>query len=275
MSTVSATRDGAGRRVGRRVTTYAAHIALVAGVSLVGLAGCGDKAGTPATSGRTGSRGGRESAPLESTTAAVPGATGSAIAVAPPDRSGAPKGLFLGTSLTAGLGLADPETESWPAVVQRLADSARVPLEVVNAGLSGETSAGAVRRADWLFRERFDLILIETGANDGLRGVNQDSTAANIRTIIAKARATNPRAKILLAQMEAPTNMGPRYTRAFHDLFPRIARETGVTLLPFLLDGVGGIAKYNQSDGIHPTAEGARMVARNVWPGIRAALRQP
>jgi acyl-CoA thioesterase-1 len=251
---------------------------------VLGLAACGDKAGTPGTntSGRKGTRGGRESAPMESTTGALPGATvgtpeaaAVATAAARLDRSGAPKALFLGTSLTAGLGLADPATESWPAVVQQLADSARVPLDVVPAGLSGETSAGALRRADWLLRERYDLILIETGANDGLRGLDADSTAANIRAIIAKARAANPRAKILLAQMEAPTNLGPRYTRAFHDLFPRVARETGATLLPFLLQGVGGIAKLNQSDGIHPTAAGARIVAHNVWPGVRFSLRQP
>ena len=159
-------------------------------------------------------------------------------------------------------------------MVQELADSAAIPFFVVNAGLSGETSAGALRRADWVMKEKYDVIVIETGANDGLRGLDPDSTASNVRGVIAKARAANPNASIFLVQMEAPTNMGPRYTKAFHALFPKVALETGVTLLPFLLEGVGGVAKLNQGDGIHPTAEGARIVGHNVWPGIRFALRR-
>jgi acyl-CoA thioesterase-1 len=132
--------------------------------------------------------------------------------------------LFIGTSLTAGLGLDDPSTEAWPAVVQQIADSTGVRHCQRNAGLSGETSAGALRRVDWLLREKYDVVIVETGANDGLRGLGPpDSTAANVRAIIRKVRAALPAAKVLLAQMEAPTNMGPRYTKAFHDLFPRIA----------------------------------------------------
>jgi acyl-CoA thioesterase-1 len=179
----------------------------------------------------------------------------------------------MGTSLTAGYGLDDPQVESWPGVIQQIADSVGIPLHVTNAGVSGETSAGALRRSEWLFRQPYDLLVLETGANDGLRGVDPDSTAANIRAIIQRAKSTHPEARILLVQMEAPTNMGPRYTRAFHEIFPRVAIESGVTLLPFLLEGVGGIAKYNQGDGIHPTAEGARMAARNAWPGIRLSLQ--
>lgn len=246
------------------------------GVSLV--AGCGGKADS--ASNRAGRK--ADAAPVESSSRGSGGATGAGgelrpgiTAQPPPDRTGAPRALFIGTSLTAGLGLDDPATEAWPAAVQQIADSTGVPLAMTNAGLSGETSAGALRRGDWLLREKYDVVVIETGANDGLRGVDPDTTAANIRALIAKVRAASPAARILLAQMEAPTNMGPRYTKAFHDLFPRIARETGVTLLPFLLEGVGGIAKFNQGDGIHPTAEGARMAARNVWPGIRFTLRQP
>jgi acyl-CoA thioesterase-1 len=240
-------------------------------VACVVAAGCG---GTDTPAARRGGRGAPPAA-MESTTAATPAATSGAAAVDTRNRTRDPKGLFLGTSLTAGLGLADPATEAWPAVVQQLADSAGLPFKVVNGGLSGETSAGALRRADWLFRERYDVIVIETGANDGLRGLEVDTTAANIKGIIAKARASSPGAAVYLLQMEAPTNMGPRYTKAFHAIFPRVAMETGVTLLPFLLDGVAGIAKYNQADGIHPTAEGARMAAHNVWPGLRYALRHP
>lgn len=205
---------------------------------------------------------------MESTTVRGAPATGAAVRA-----TDAPRALFIGTSLTAGLGLQDPSTQSWPAVIYHIADSTGYPLNVINAGLSGETSAGALRRAGWLFREKYDLVIIETGANDGLRGLDPDTTAANIRALIGKATAANPGAAILLVQMEAPTNMGPRYTKAFHDLFPRVARETGATLLPFLLDGVGGIDSLNQGDGIHPTVAGARIAARNVWPGIRFVLR--
>lgn len=255
----------AGRSRALRVGT------LICAFYLVACGGSDNKTGTS----KRAPRGGRGSdSPVESSSAADPGATGKPASAPAPDRTGAPKGLFLGTSLTAGLGLDEPSTQSWPGVVQQLADSAGIPFQVVNAGLSGETSAGALRRADWVLKEKYDLVVIETGANDGLRGLDPDTTAANIRGVIAKARATNPSAAILLVQMEAPTNMGPRYTKAFHDAFPKLARETGVTLLPFLLDGVGGIAKLNQGDGIHPTAEGARIVGHNVWPGIRLVLRK-
>jgi len=252
-------------------------VAMIAALAL-GVAACsGSDKQSNGSNGGAGRGRGRATAgesPVESSSAAVGRATGKAVAAPAPDRTGAPKGLFLGTSLTAGLGLSDPATESWPGVVQQLADSAGIPFRVVNAGLSGETSAGALRRADWVLKEHYDVIVIETGANDGLRGLDPDSTASNIRGVIAKARAANPRSTIFLTQMEAPTNMGPRYTKAFHDLFPKVARETGVNLLPFLLQGVGGIPKLNQGDGIHPTAEGARIVGHNVWPGIRFALRQ-
>lgn len=242
----------------------------VAAGLLVAAAACG---------GTTADRGGADStrapavagAPVESTTADAAGATGASPASS---RAGAPRALFIGTSLTYGLGLDDPSTESWPAVIQQIADSLDVPLHVVNAGLSGETSAGALRRTDWLLREPYDLVVIETGANDGLRGLNPDTTAENIRQIVAKVRAALPKATLVIAAMEAPTNMGPRYTAQFRSVFPTVARETGSVLLPFILEGVGGVPRLNQPDGIHPTAEGARMVARNAWPGIRMALRR-
>ena len=243
-------------------------------VLAVVMTACGGADKPSGGSGNARGRGTGRDGRTESSSAAEGGATGNLAPVPPPDRTGAPKALFLGTSLTAGLGLAEPTAQSWPGVVQQLADSAGIPFFVVNAGLSGETSAGALRRADWVLKEKYDVIVIETGANDGLRGLNVDSTAANVRGIIRKARTANPGATIFLVQMEAPTNMGPRYNTSFHDLFPKVARETGVILLPFLLDGVGGIEKFNQDDGIHPTVEGARMVAHNVWPGIRAALRR-
>jgi acyl-CoA thioesterase-1 len=208
-------------------------------------------------------------APVESTTVAASGATSTAAAAG---RNGVPRVLFLGTSLTAGYGLDDPARDAYPAVIQRLADSSGVKAFVVNAGLSGETSAGALRRVDWLLREKPDVVVIETGANDGLRGLNPDSTAGNIRQLIGRIRAVNPAAGILLVQMEAPTNLGPAYTRAFHVLFGRVASEERVALSPFLLDGVGGIGRLNQGDGIHPTPEGARIAAHNIWPSVQRVL---
>lgn len=212
--------------------------------------------------------------PLESTTESAPSAVagGAGAADATPDRTGAPRVLFLGTSLTAGYGLDDPAHDSWPSVVQRIADSVHVPLQVVNAGLSGETSAGALRRTDWLLKQKVDLVVIETGANDGLRGLNPDSTAANLRAIIGKIRASQPTVKLLLVQMEAPTNLGADYTREFHAIYRRVAKEAKVPLSPFLLDGVAGVRALNQGDGIHPLPEGARRAARTMWPSIRSAL---
>jgi acyl-CoA thioesterase-1 len=212
-------------------------------------------------------------APVESTTVAARGATSAAASLPfAPGRTGAPRVLFLGTSLTAGFGLDDPSTDAYPAVIQRMADSAGVKAFIVNAGLSGETSAGALRRLDWLLREKPDVVVIETGANDGLRGLNPDSTAANIEQLIGRVRSVNPSARILLLQMEAPTNLGPAYTRAFHALFGRVAAAEKVPLAPFFLNGVAGVARLNQADGIHPTREGARIAAHNLWPSLERVL---
>lgn len=180
--------------------------------------------------------------------------------------------VVLGTSLTAGLGL-DPDS-SYPAVLQRLADSAAMRVEIVNAGLSGETSAGALRRVEWLLRDRADVVVIETGANDGLRGLDPDSTRANLVGIVERVRAHNPEVRVLLAQMEAPPNLGQAYTREFHDNFLVVARDQEVTLIPFFLDGVAGVRAMNQSDGIHPNEVGARRAARNMWRTLSPVLRQ-
>lgn len=183
--------------------------------------------------------------------------------------------LCVGTSLTAGLGV-DPDS-AWPALVQRRLDSAGIALRVVNAGVSGETSAGARRRVPALLTDTVRLLVLETGANDGLRGLPPDSTRANIEAIIALARGRVPGVTIVLAQMEAPPNMGPRFTADFRALFPDIARRGRAVLLPFLLDGVGGVDSLNQDDGIHPTEAGHRLVAANVWrtlaPLAAAAVR--
>lgn len=179
--------------------------------------------------------------------------------------------LFVGTSLTAGLGL-DPE-ESYPARIAEKIDSAGIPFDVVNAGVSGETSAGALRRIGWLMRSPPAVLVLETGANDALRGLEVDSTRANIQAIIDTIRAASPATRIALVQMEAPPNLGTEYTRRFRAMFPALASANRVTLLPFLLDGVAGVPELNQGDGIHPTAAGQRMVAATLWEGLEPILR--
>lgn len=200
--------------------------------------------------------------PVESTTPTPTVATDGRVRV-----------LFVGTSLTAGLGL-DP-AEAYPAVIQAIADSANFRIQVVNAGLSGETSAGALRRVDWLLRDAPpEVVVIETGANDGLRGLLPDTTQANLVGIIRKVRAARPDTRILLAQMEAPPNLGQQYTRRFRDIFLTVAADEAVTLIPFFLDGVAGVPAMNQSDGIHPTEEGAQLAARNMWRTLAPVLRE-
>ena len=170
--------------------------------------------------------------------------------------------LFIGTSLTAGFGI--DISQAYPAVVGKMLDSAGHPARIVNAGVSGETSAGALRRIDWVLRTPADVIVLETGANDGVRGLDLAALRQNIETILARIRADQPRARVFLVQMEAPTNMGAGYTKAFHDLFPEAAKASGVELMPFLLEGVAGNPALNQDDGIHPNVRGARIVGANV-----------
>jgi acyl-CoA thioesterase-1 len=181
--------------------------------------------------------------------------------------------VFVGTSLTAGLGL-DPK-DAFVSLVGRKADSAGLGYEMVNAGLSGETSAGALRRVAWVLSGPGDVIVVETGANDGLRGLDVDTTRANIDAILTKVKATKPKATVLLVQMEAPPNMGKSYTAAFHAMYAALAKKHGVALMPFLLDGVAGVSKLNQADGIHPNEEGSKRVAANVWRVLEPVLRAP
>lgn len=178
--------------------------------------------------------------------------------------------VILGTSLTAGLGL-DPDS-AWPALVQRLADSAGVPATIVAAGLSGETSAGALRRADWVLSEKADLVVLEVGANDGLRGVDPDTTQATLVALVERIRARQPSARIALVQMEAPTNLGVDYTQRFHAAYPMAAAAANVPLLPFLLDGVAGEPTLNQADGIHPNERGSLVVAATMWAALRSLI---
>ena len=217
--------------------------------------------------GRSGAEAGTATSNGNSDTAGV----ASEARQAPPAARG--RILFVGTSLTAGQGL-DPE-EAFPARVAEKVDSAGLPYDVVNAGVSGETSAGALRRIDWLLREPVDVLVLETGANDGLRGLDVGQVRRNIQTIIDRVRAAHPDARVLLVQMEAPPNLGDRYTSEFRAMFPELARANGVTLVPFLLEGVAGVAGLNQPDGIHPTEEGARILAGTVWRTLRPVLEGP
>ena len=174
--------------------------------------------------------------------------------------------LFIGTSLTAGLGV-DPG-DAFPAVAGRMLDSAGHPARIINAGLSGETSAGARTRIDWLLRQPADVIVLETGANDGLRGLSVNAARDNIQAILDRIRAKQPSARVLLVQMEAPPNLGEAYTRGFRAMYPDLARKNGVELVPFLLDGVAGVPSLNQEDGIHPNRAGARLVARTIYAAL-------
>ncbi|HWP02705.1 MAG TPA: arylesterase [Gemmatimonadaceae bacterium] len=180
--------------------------------------------------------------------------------------------LVIGTSLTAGLGLSPDE--AYPSVLERMARIAGVPLRVINAGSSGETTAGALRRLDWVLRDSVDAIVVESGANDGLRAYDVEATRANLEAIVRRIQARQPWALVYLVQMEAPPNLGSDYTARFRSVFPEVASRTGAKLLPFLLEGVAGVAELNQADGIHPNAEGARRVAANLWTALRPDLEQ-
>lgn len=247
-------RLGAGRRRGVR------RLALVGVLGLNALAAaCG---APPADVGRKDSAGSAE-----------PGAAGTPQpggAAARPAAGGAVRVVFVGTSLTAGLGL-DPDS-AYPALLQRKADSAGMPVAVVNAGVSGETSAGALRRIDWVLREPVDVLVLETGANDGLRALRVDSTRANLEAILRRVRGAHPQARLVLVQMEAPPNLGAAYTASFRAMYPDVAQATGATLTPFLLDRVAGVAGLNQPDGVHPNERGARLVAETVWGALRPVL---
>ena len=178
--------------------------------------------------------------------------------------------VFLGTSLTAGHGL-DPE-QAYPAFIQRKLDSAGLRFEAVNAGVSGETSAGARRRIDWLLQQPVTVLVIETGANDGLRGLEVDSLRSNIQAIIDRAGQQTPKPAIVLLGMRAPRNLGAGYSRGFARVYTELAKENNVSLVPFLLEGVAGRPSLNQTDLIHPTADGQRRMAETVWEVLEPVL---
>jgi acyl-CoA thioesterase-1 len=178
--------------------------------------------------------------------------------------------LFFGDSLTAGYGV-DPE-EAFPALIQQKLEAAGRSWRVVNAGLSGETTSGGLRRLDWILKQPVDILVIELGGNDGLRGIAPEISRANLEAMVKRIQARSPHVTVVLAGMQMPANMGADYTRPFAAMYPAVAEKFGLTLIPFLLEGVGGIARLNQADGIHPTPEGHKIVAETVWRVLQPLL---
>jgi acyl-CoA thioesterase-1 len=192
-----------------------------------------------------------------------------------PNPDSRPAIVFLGTSLTAGYGLREPGTQAYPALLQAKLDSAGRLFRVVNAGVSGESSAGALSRIDWLLgRDHVAILVVETGANDGLRGQDPDSVRGRIQAIFDRARRNTPPPRLVVVGMEALTNLGQSYTTRFRAIYPAVARANDAALVPFLLAGVAGVDSLNQDDGIHPTAAGHRILAANVWPVLEALTRR-
>jgi acyl-CoA thioesterase-1 len=176
--------------------------------------------------------------------------------------------VALGDSLTAGFGVAGDE--AWPALIEARLKREGYPYRVVNAGVSGDTTAGGLRRVDWVLRNRPEVAVVALGANDGLRGLGTDAMEANLLAIVERFRAGG--ARVLVAGMEVPPNYGAAYARAFRGVFPDVARRTGAALMPFLLDGVAADPRLNLADGIHPNAAGHRAIAERVWPHLVALL---
>lgn len=178
--------------------------------------------------------------------------------------------LFFGDSLTAGYGLS--QEEAFPALVEKKCTENGTPCKVINAGLSGETSAGGLSRIDWILRRPIDVFVLELGANDGLRGLPLAQTRENLQAIINKVKGKYPNAKIVIAGMMVPPNMGPDYTSQFKKIFPELAKKNQATLIPFLLEDVAGNERLNLEDGIHPNLEGHKIVARNVYEVLSTLL---
>jgi acyl-CoA thioesterase-1 len=178
--------------------------------------------------------------------------------------------LVLGDSLAAGLGVE--REEAFPSVVQELAKKDGKEIEVINGGVSGDTSAGGLRRIGWLLNRPVDVLLLELGANDGLRGIAPESTASNLQGIIDAARKKYPELRVVIAGMKMPPNLGEEYGAKFEAVFPALAKKNDAALVPFLLEGVGGVPEFNQGDRIHPNAEGHRILAGNVWVVLKKVL---
>lgn len=179
--------------------------------------------------------------------------------------------LILGDSLAAGYGVN--QEQAFPALLQKKIESGKLPYRIINGGVSGDTTAGGLRRIDWLLKQPVDILLLELGGNDGLRGISPVATRQNLQGIISKAKQKYPGIRVVVAGMQMPPNMGEEYTREFAAVFPALAKANDATLLPFLLEGVGGKEELNQADGIHPNPKGHAIVAETVWK-VMAPLLQ-
>jgi acyl-CoA thioesterase I len=179
--------------------------------------------------------------------------------------------LFLGDSITAGYGL-DPE-QAFPALIQEKIDAKSWNFKVVNAGQSGDTSAGGLNRVAWLLKNRVDVLILELGANDGLRGLPPETTKSNLQAIIERTKDKYPEVQVIVAGMKVPPNMGGEYGRKFESVFVDVAKKNKAVLIPFVLEGVGGSRELNLPDGVHPTAKGHEIVAANVWKALEPVLR--
>ncbi|MFI5137786.1 MAG: arylesterase [Sphingobacteriales bacterium] len=208
------------------------------------LAACGEKKSSPATA---------------------------VVATDQSDKSSTKTVLFFGDSLTAGYGL-DDQSQAFPAVVQNKIDAANLHYKVINAGVSGETSAGGKARIGWILKQKTDVFVLELGANDGLRGIPVTETINNLQAIIDSVKLRYPKTKLVMLGMQVPPNMGSAYAYSFKAVFPELAAKNKMALVPFLLKGVGGVPSLNQKDGIHPTAEGAKIVGDNVWQVLQDVL---
>lgn len=178
--------------------------------------------------------------------------------------------LFFGDSITAGLGV--DKSQAFPALIQERIDSLGLNYEVINGGLSGETSAGGLRRIDWILQRDIDVMILELGGNDGLRGIDLNSTKDNLQQIIDKVKTRNPDVQIILAGMQVPPNLGQDYTRQFENIYPELAEENDLPLIPMIMDKVGGSEELMQSDGLHPTPKGHKVIAETVWQVLRPLL---
>ncbi len=181
--------------------------------------------------------------------------------------------LFFGNSLTAGYGLDDASTAGFVGLTQQKIDSLNLPYRCINAGLSGETTAGGNSRIEWVIEQQpVDVFVLELGGNDALRGLKAEESEKNLQGILHKVRTKYPSVKIVLSGMEAPRNMGKAYTTAFHNVYTTLAKRNNIALIPFVLEGVGGIAALNQKDGIHPTAEGNKIIVETIWKVLNPLL---
>ncbi len=179
--------------------------------------------------------------------------------------------IFFGNSLTAGYGL--PEVSSgFVSLTQKRIDSLGLPYKCVNAGLSGETTAGGAARVDWILQQKVDVFVLELGGNDALRGIEPKISMQNLQTILDKVKAKHPTAQIILAGMQAPHNMGTAYTDAFQAIYPKLAAQNKISLIPFILEGVGGVPTLNQADGIHPNEVGNKIILENLWKNLQKIL---